>query len=167
MKQYDVIVVGGGINSLAVAALLAQEEKSVLLLESRDILGGLASSYKFASGFKCNMVYDYIRWIDPRLIEKLSLQKYGLKMVLPDPLRIALDENGRHISFFSDPVKTAESISQHSSKDADKWPEFTAYIKKLTRFLEPLYRVTPPYNFRIGNQRCPVNECAAEAYFEA
>jgi len=150
MIHYDAIVVGGGINSLAVAALLAQEKKSILLLESRDALGGLSSTHEFASGFKCNMVYDYIRWIDPRLIKRLSLQKYGLKMISPDPLRIALDENGNHISFYSDPVKTAESISQHSTKDADNWHEFTAYIKKLTLFLEPLYKMTPPIISELG-----------------
>ena len=77
MKQYDAIVIGGGINSLAAAALLAQEEKSILLLESRDTLGGMASSYEFTPGFRCNMVYDYIRWIDPRLIKRLNLPEYG------------------------------------------------------------------------------------------
>ena len=81
MIQYDAIVVGGGINSLAVAALLAQENKSILLLESRDALGGLSSTHEFTSGFKCNMVYDYIRWIDPRLIKLLNLQNYDLELL--------------------------------------------------------------------------------------
>ena len=150
MNQYDAIVVGGGINSLAAAALLAQEEKSVLLLESRKILGGRSSSYEFYPGFKCNMAYDYIRWIDQRLIERLNLKKYGLKMAPPDPYWTVLDENSKHISFYSDTVKTAESISQHSSKDAEKWNEFSAYINKLTHFLEPLYRATPPIISKLG-----------------
>ena len=82
MKQYDAIVIGGGINSLAAAALLSRDEKSVLLIESRDKIGGMAASEEFLPGFSCNMVYDYIRWIDLRLIERLNLEKYGLKMVL-------------------------------------------------------------------------------------
>ena len=35
-KEYDIIIVGGGINSLTAAALLAKKNKSILLLESRD-----------------------------------------------------------------------------------------------------------------------------------
>ena len=150
MKQYDAIVIGGGINSLAAAALLSQKEKSVLLLEAKDTLGGMAASEEFAPGFKCNMVYDYIPWIDSRLIERLNLEVYGLEMIPSDPLRIALDENGRHIIFYSDPEKTAESICQHSSKDAGKWAEFTDYIKKLTSIMEPLYRITPPIISEVG-----------------
>ena len=73
MKYYDAIVIGGGINSLVVAALLAKKKKSILLLESRDIIGGMAASEEFSPGFRCNMVFDYIRWIDPRLINELGL----------------------------------------------------------------------------------------------
>ena len=73
MSVYDYIIVGGGINSLTAAALLAKKNKSILLLESRDELGGMATLEEFSPGFKCNMVYDYIRWIDPRLFKKLNL----------------------------------------------------------------------------------------------
>ena len=55
-KEYDIIIVGGGINSLTAAALLAKKNKSILLLESRDELGGMATLEEFSPGFKCNMV---------------------------------------------------------------------------------------------------------------
>ena len=87
-KEYDIIIVGGGINSLTAAALLAKKNKSILLLESRDELGGMATLEEFSPGFKCNMVYDYIRWIDPRLLKKLNLYKYGLKFQKVSSLRI-------------------------------------------------------------------------------
>ncbi len=144
MKQYDAIVIGGGINSLAAATMLAQEEKTVLLLESRETLGGMASSYEFTPRFRCNMIYDYIPWIDPRLIKKLNLEEYGFKLSTPDPFRVALDENGNHIIFHNDPAKTAASIASHCAADGKKWIEFTKYIRKLTSFLKPLYKITPP-----------------------
>ena len=150
MKQYDAIVIGGGINSLAVAALLAQDKFSILLLESKNMLGGMSSSYEFSSGFRCNMVYDYIRWIDPRLINKLDLHKYGLSYSTPSLLRIALDEKGKHIKFYTVPSKTASSIASHSTEDAHKWIEFTKYISKITHFLEPLYAKTPPNITELG-----------------
>jgi phytoene dehydrogenase-like protein len=149
-KEYDIIIVGGGINSLTAAALSAKKNKSILLLESRDELGGMATLEEFSPGFKCNMVYDYIRWIDPRLIKKLNLYKYGLEFQKVSSLRIALDENKKHIIFQNNPSKTAESITSHSSKDGDKWIEFTQYINKICKFLEPLYTITPPVISKMG-----------------
>ena len=148
-KEYDIIIVGGGINSLTAAALLAKKNKSILLLESRDELGGMATLEEFSPGFKCNMVYDYIRWIDPRLLNKLKLHKYGLEFITSRPLRVALDENGKHIIFHNDPSKTATSIASHSREDAHKWPQFTKYIKKLTLFLEQIYQMKQYHCFVI------------------
>ena len=67
MGQYDVIVVGGGVNSLVTASVLGKAGKRVLLLEARDHVGGLAATSEFAPGFKCNLVNDTIKWIDPRV----------------------------------------------------------------------------------------------------
>ena len=59
-KEYDIIIVGGGINSLTAAALLTKKNKSILLLESRDELGGMATLEEFSPGFKCNMIYNIV-----------------------------------------------------------------------------------------------------------
>ena len=53
MKTYDVIVIGAGINGLATASILGKKGKRVLVVESRDTVGGMASSMEFAPGFKC------------------------------------------------------------------------------------------------------------------
>ena len=42
---------GGVINSLSAATLLAKKNKSILLLESRDELGGMATLEEFSPGF--------------------------------------------------------------------------------------------------------------------
>ena len=63
------IVIGGGINSLISAALLSKKNKSVLLFESCEQIGGMASLNEFSPGFKCNLIYDYIKWIDDRVIK--------------------------------------------------------------------------------------------------
>ncbi|MBT5996312.1 MAG: FAD-dependent oxidoreductase, partial [Candidatus Marinimicrobia bacterium] len=54
MNRFDVIVVGGGINSLITASLLGKAGKKVVVLEARDQVGGLASTTEFAPGFRCN-----------------------------------------------------------------------------------------------------------------
>ena len=73
MNRFDVIVVGGGINSLVTASLLGKAGKKVVVLEARDQVGGLASTTEFAPGFKCNAINDIVKWIDPRITKQLDL----------------------------------------------------------------------------------------------
>ncbi len=144
MENYDAIVVGGGINSLVAATMLGKKGKKVLLLEARNKIGGLSSSLEFGDGYKCNMIYDSIKWIDPRVLKELRLENNGLKFIKPNIARISLGENGNHIFFNRDPLKTAESISNLSKKDSAKWENFVVYINNITQFLEKLYTINPP-----------------------
>ncbi|HCP78723.1 MAG TPA: NAD(P)/FAD-dependent oxidoreductase, partial [Pusillimonas sp.] len=50
-NQAQIIVVGGGMNSLACAALLAKRGKSVLVLERNDRLGGCIRTETLFPGF--------------------------------------------------------------------------------------------------------------------
>jgi phytoene dehydrogenase-like protein len=144
MDHFEVIVIGGGVNSLVTAAILGQSGKQVLLLESREKVGGIASTEELIPEYKCNLVNDYINWIDPRVMNKLNLSTFGLKLESPELVRIALDTNGKHILFNRDVKKTAESISVHSVKDGQSWKKFTDRIKNINHFLEKLYELTPP-----------------------
>jgi len=49
-KKYDTIVIGGGLGGLTLANTLAKQNKSVLLLEAHNKLGGFATWFKRASG---------------------------------------------------------------------------------------------------------------------
>ena len=144
MSKYDSIIIGSGINSLVVAALLGKQNKKVLVLESREQIGGLSSTIELKKGFKCNAIHDSLKWIDPRLMKTLKLQDHGLKIIKPDIVRIALGMEGKHIFFNRDPSKTADSISNISEKDSLKWIEFVDYLKKLSKLLEKLYTIPPP-----------------------
>ena len=116
MPKYDSIIIGSGINSLVVAALLGKQNKKVLVLESREQIGGLSSTIELKKGFKCNAIHDSLKWIDPRLMKTLKLQDHDLKVIKPDIVRIALGLEGKHIFFNRDPSKTADSISNISKR---------------------------------------------------
>ena len=150
MEQFDIIVVGGGVNSLVTASILGQAGKKVLLLEARNQIGGLASTTEFAPGYKCNLVNDVVKWIDPRVLKKLDIESHGMELFSPDVVRIALDTDDQHILFHRNTDQTAASISTHSDKDAKAWEEFTKYIDNLTHFLEKLYELTPPKLPNVG-----------------
>ena len=60
MKNYDVIIVGGGLSGLMAAALLSKKRKKVLVLEQHQTVGGLAAGftrkgYYFDSSIHCFM----------------------------------------------------------------------------------------------------------------
>ena len=71
IKKYDAIVIGGGHNGLTAAAYLAKAGKSVLVLESRHIVGGAAVTEEIYPGFKYT-VYSYVvSLLPPRIIQEL------------------------------------------------------------------------------------------------
>ena len=144
MIHYDSIVIGGGFNSLITASILGQSGKKVLLLEASEQIGGLASTTEIVPGFQCNLINDVVKWIDPRVMKKLNLESHGLSLYSPNIVRIALDTQGKHLSFFRDSNDTAESIANHSDKDAKVWTDFTKYINRCAYFLEKLYELSPP-----------------------
>ena len=43
MKNFDVIVIGGGHNGLAASSYLSKKGKKVLIIEKNDKVGGLAA----------------------------------------------------------------------------------------------------------------------------
>ena len=114
MERFDIIVIGGGINSLITASMLGKAGKKVLVLEARDQIGGLASTSEFAPGFRCNTINDSVKWIDPRVMKDLNLEANGLTLIKPEVVRVALSETGENIFFNRDPKLTAASIANFS-----------------------------------------------------
>ena len=58
MVMQDVIIIGGGVNGLVTATLLARSGHKVLVLERTDRVGGCARTDEIAPGF----TKEYINW---------------------------------------------------------------------------------------------------------
>ncbi len=93
--SYDAIVVGAGPNGLAAAITLARAGRSVLVLESKDTIGGGSRSMELTlPGF----VHDVCSAIHPLGIgspffRSLPLEEYGLQWIHPSaPLAHPLDD---------------------------------------------------------------------------
>ena len=56
-EKRDVVVIGGGPNGLTAAAYLAKAGLKPLVLERREIVGGLAVTEEFAPGFRVSSVF--------------------------------------------------------------------------------------------------------------
>ena len=144
MNNKDIIVIGGGLNGLITANLLAKAGKTVLLFESREKVGGMYSTLEFFPGFKCNIIHDHLPHIDKTILKKLNLISSNKYFKLKNTFHIGLDKDSKHIFYSKSIDSTMESISAHSSKDGHKWPLFINYIEMLTNLMKPLYYSIPP-----------------------
>ena len=81
MKNYDVVMIGGGHNGLVAACYLQRAGLDVLVLEKNDWVGGAATSRELTPGFlysNCSYVCSLFR---PEIMRDLELPKHGLQVI--------------------------------------------------------------------------------------
>ena len=136
----DAVVIGGGHNGLTAAGSLAKAGMSVVVLEKRKELGGLAATYEFAPGFRASIGPDLAGLLSPMVIEDLGLKKHGLELVPLDPI-VTTPEG---LMLWRDVGKSVEAIRKFSTKDASAYPRFIELVDKLAAFLKPLLTKPAP-----------------------
>jgi len=140
----DVVVIGGGPNGLAAAALVAKAGLKPIVLERREILGGAAVTEEFHPGFRASTVAHTAGPLRPKLVAALDLHRHGLDWTRQEPRVFAPLPDGRGLSLFGDPVRSAAEIGRFSPKDAARYPEFHASLGRLSAVLSRLLELTPP-----------------------
>jgi phytoene dehydrogenase-like protein len=81
MSRHDVIFVGGGFNSLVCAAYLARAGKSVLVIEKREVAGGLVGTDEFSPGFRASVCFQSAELLHPTILSDLQLTSAGLNLI--------------------------------------------------------------------------------------
>ena len=139
-----VIVIGGGVNGLVAAALLARAKKSVIVLEQRDEPGGAAITSELAPGFRVPALAHSIGPIAAEVVRALRLDKHkALELLRPEPSLAAIGQ-GAALVFHRDDILTAASINALSTADAGRWQEFMKVTQRLSSVLGRLDRTRPP-----------------------
>ncbi|MGE5144516.1 MAG: phytoene desaturase family protein, partial [Acidobacteriota bacterium] len=141
----DLIIIGGGINGLVAATYLAKAGVKVLLLEARDVLGGLAGGADAMPGYRCDVGGSDAGWLLPDIAADLQLDAAGLELVSPQACVCSPQEGGRALTLWADPARSVEDIARFSTEDAHRWPEFTAQVARFAAVLEAVYAVAPPH----------------------
>ncbi|WP_019873433.1 phytoene desaturase family protein [Sporichthya polymorpha] len=144
---YDAIIVGGGHNGLVAAAFLAKAGRRVLVLEAREVVGGLCWSREMtnAPGYQvspCSLEF-LLTGVKPSVIDQLNLAKYGLKWVYPTTLTTGLFPDGSYMPFYKDLSKTVEHIRRFSRRDAVKYEQLVGQITATLSAAMPYFQGHP------------------------
>ena len=142
--RYDAIVIGGGVNGLTCATLLAKMGVRTLLLEQRAELGGCAAEGEIAPGFTAPTLSHSTGPVRRDVVDELQLYLHGLTFSDAAITVSALSPDGRPLVIYEDGRKTADGLRSWSAKDADRWPSFQATLQRLGSLLASTFTSTPP-----------------------
>jgi phytoene dehydrogenase-like protein len=122
----DVVIAGGGHNSLITAAYLAKAGYECVILEARSAPGGgavteelLLPGYRFDT---CSTGHTLLQANPLIRDDELGLvSKYGLTYVDPDPVNHLAFPDGESLTMWLDLDRTCGEIARFSEKDADSY----------------------------------------------
>ncbi|MDE2956134.1 MAG: FAD-dependent oxidoreductase [Bacteroidota bacterium] len=79
MSLWDIIVIGGGCNGLAAAALMAQHGRRTLLLEQRSVVGGLSGAFTYRRDRRIDGMRPFAGGCRIELLKPLGITSDTLK----------------------------------------------------------------------------------------
>ena len=142
--RFDVVIVGGGHNGLTCACYLAKAGHTVGVFERRSILGGAAVTEEFHPGFRNSTASYTVSLLNPKVIRDLRLAEHGLK-VLERPMQNFLPlPDGRALTAGPTQANTISSISNFSTRDAERLPAYYQRLDAAVELLRSQLLETPP-----------------------
>jgi len=121
----DVLIIGAGHNGLTAACYLARAGLDVLVLEARDIIGGMTTTeapIPNAPNHRLNLSgIHYVHFNVSTVPKDLELHRFGFDLREIDPPHAILDPDGGSIAMWRDPKRTADEMRRFSTHDADAY----------------------------------------------
>src|SRR5438270_4067856 len=142
--RFDVVVVGGGHNALVCAAYLARGGRRVLVLERRERPGGAADTAEIAPGVRAPLAAHTVGRLRRSVVRDLGLERFGLRLIRPELLAIALHPGARALRLWADPSRTARELAEWSARDSEEWVGFDRKVRALASVMSWLHATTPP-----------------------
>ena len=78
--EFDVVVIGGGVNGLVCAALLAQAKRRVVVVEAMGRTGGACQTSDVVAGHRVSTFAHLIGPLDATVVKALKLARHGLSV---------------------------------------------------------------------------------------
>ncbi|HZS33721.1 MAG TPA: FAD-dependent oxidoreductase, partial [Methylomirabilota bacterium] len=127
---YDAVVVGAGHNGLVAACYLAGAGLSVAVLERAPVVGGAAVTEELVPGFRVSTGSYVLSLMPRRLLDELDLWSAGLQYLPREPRIFVPFPDGTWLTWWSDPVRLHAELAKISKRDADRFPEYEAFMER-------------------------------------
>ena len=145
-EVWDIVVAGGGHNSLVAAAYLAKAGFRVAVLEARPVIGGDTTTEELTlPGFlhdSCSTAHNLIQASPTIRNNELGLADYGLEYLFPDPVVHVPFPDGSSLTQWRDLDRTCDEFAKFSPSDADAYRRMIAEYDTV-KDIFGRYRYTP------------------------
>jgi phytoene dehydrogenase-like protein len=141
---YDAAIIGAGHNGLTAAAYLARAGVRTVVLERREIVGGVCVTEEIAPGVRASTTSYIASMLRPEIIRDLRLAHHGLRMVPCEPGLQVPFLDGRILAWWGDPHRTAAEVEALSPRDGRAFLDLHATLEGTARRLQPLFLQPPP-----------------------
>lgn len=136
-RRWDAIVVGAGHNGLACAAYLARAGKQVLVLESRERVGGACTIEEPFPGVRMSPCAYLAGLLHPLVVEELGLPARGFKWTPAVNGLFVPFLDGSSVQLWDDDAKCDAEIAGFAPRDAEGWRAMCDVIRRLRDALRP------------------------------
>jgi phytoene desaturase len=140
MSERPIVVIGGGVSGLCASIYLAKRGHKIILLDSRDSLGGLASSAEFG-GFQYDLG-PYILLDKPGLDWAFEQIQLSLSSLIPlyilDPIYTVHIPNEDPFVFYHSLEHTVDAVENRWRGSGIKYRDFVESTSRLYNDLSKL-----------------------------
>jgi phytoene dehydrogenase-like protein len=141
--HYDAIVVGAGHNGLVTACYLAKAGLKVLVLEAADRLGGPVATVEFMPGY-FSTITNSPGSLEPKIVQDLGLEAFGLSFVRPDPTLVQPLDNGELYVGWRDPARNDAQLDAWAPGESTRYKRFFQYLQDFADRLDISLFEPPP-----------------------
>jgi phytoene dehydrogenase-like protein len=140
-RKWDAIIVGAGHNGLACAAYLARTGKRVLVVESRERIGGACTLEEpfpdTFPGVRMSPCAYLAGLLHPLVISELGLQRRGFEWTPAVNGLFVPFLDGSSVQLWDDDERCEDEIRRFAPEDVDGWRAMGEVLRRLRDRLRP------------------------------